>query len=452
MDKKDRKLTDLERYQRDRASVMAMLKFILTVVIVAAFCYAGKIVAVILVPFLIGFLLSKTSMIIAKPLSKLFDKDASKIKPGRKKSTHTKVALVVYVILNIFVIIFIILVCIGLVYQANSMLVSIAEAAKTLKPAELINVQLLERYSVENGGFLTTDMIDSLKENVANMGQTVVKSIPQVVSSALSSVWKMVGNLPYAVFFVISIILSGFYFINDGPAVMKFFVKNTPSRKFRNRVMTLLNELALLVFRVLGGYFALFIITAAESFIVFLAAGLREYAIVLAIVTALIDFLPVLGISVTMLPMFIYLIAHGEYVAAGIIVIGYIIMTIVRRFIEPPILGKSMHLHPLITLLSMAAGVYIWGAPGFLLGPVLAIIIIQALKVVEIDKKAGSYFSGVLDNLMSDKDEKDSKKSKSDNSEEEDEDSVEEVKKSSKKGAAKGDAKDASKGAAAEKS
>ena len=434
MDKKDKKLTDLERYQRDRTSVMAMLKFILTVVIVIAFCYAGKIVAVILVPFLIGFLLSKTSMLIAKPLSKLFDKDASKIKPGRKKSTHTKVALVVYVILNIFVVIFIILVCIGLVYQANSMLVAIANAAKTFKPAELINVQILERYSVENGGFLTTDMIDSLKENVANMGQTVVKSIPQVVSSALSSVWKMVGNLPYAVFFVISIILSGFYFINDGPAVMKFFVKNTPSRKFRNRVMTLLNELALLVFRVLGGYFALFIITAAESFIVFFAAGLREYAIVLAIVTALIDFLPVLGISVTMLPMFIYLIAQGDYVAAAIIAIGYIIMTIIRRFIEPPILGKSMHLHPLITLFSMAAGVYIWGAPGFLLGPVLAIIIIQALKVFEIDQKAGTYFSGVLDSLISDKDEKGKKAKLADSEEDSNDDSGEDAKESSKKG------------------
>lgn len=435
MDKKDKKLTDLERYQRDRTSVMAMLKFILTVVIVIAFCYAGKIVAVILVPFLIGFLLSKTSMLIAKPLSKLFDKDASKIKPGRKKSTHTKVALVVYVILNIFVVIFIILVCIGLVYQANNMLVAIADAAKTFKPAELINVQLLERYSVENGGFLTADMIDSLKENVANMGQTVVKSIPQIVSSALSSVWKMVGNLPYAVFFVISIILSGFYFINDGPAVMKFFVKNTPSRKFRNRVMTLLNELALLVFRVLGGYFALFIITAAESFIVFFAAGLRAYAIVLAIVTALIDFLPVLGISVTMLPMFIYLIAQGDYVAAAIIAIGYIIMTIIRRFIEPPILGKSMHLHPLITLLSMAAGVYIWGAPGFLLGPVLAIIIIQALKVFEIDQKAGTYFSGVLDNLISDKDEKGKKAKHADSEEDSNDDSGEDAKESFKKAA-----------------
>ena len=57
----------------------------------------------------------------------------------------------------------------------------------------------------------------------------------------------------------------------------------------------------------------------------------------------------------------------------------------------------------------MAAGVYIWGAPGFLLGPVLAIIIIQALKVFEIDKKAGFYFSGILDRFMSDKNEKKSK-------------------------------------------
>ena len=409
MEKHKEGLSDIERYNRDRASVMSMLKFILTVAIIIAFCYAGKIVAVILVPFLIGFLLSKTSVILAKPLSKLFDKEPSKLKAGKKKSTHTKTALVIYVILIIVAFVGIIFTCIGLIYQANSLLVSIAEAAKSFKPAEMINTQLLEQYSVENGGFLTQEMIDSLKENVSNMGQTIVKNVPQLVSSSISAVWKMVGNLPYAMFFVISIILSGFYFINDGPAVLKFFVKNTPNRKFRNRVFTLLNELSLMVFRVLGGYFTLFVITAVESFFVFLAAGLREYAIVLAIVTALIDFLPVLGISVTMLPMFIYLVAHGQYVGAAVIVVGYVIMTIIRRFIEPPILGKSMHLHPLITLLSMAAGVYIWGAPGFLLGPVLAIIIIQALKVFEIDKKAGLYFTGVLDRLMGDKDESNEK-------------------------------------------
>lgn len=396
-------LNDVERYKRDRASVMSMLKFILIVAILIGCGYIGKVIVVILVPFLIGFLLSKTSMIIAKPISKIFDKDATKIKPGRKKSTHTKTALVIYVILNIVAFFLIVLICIGLVYQANNLLVTLAEVSKSFKPSEVLNTQILDRFTVENGGFITPEMINSLRENITNMGQTVVKNIPQMISAALSKIGSLLGNLPYGIFFIISIILSGFYFINDGPSVMKFFVKNTPNRKFRNRIFTLLNELAYLVFRVLGGYFALFIITAVESFIVFWLAGLREYSIMLAIITALIDFLPVLGVSATMIPVIIYLIMHGEIISAVVVIAGFVIMTIVRRFIEPPILGKSMHMHPLVTLFAMAAGVYIWGPAGFLLGPVLAIIVIQIIKVFEIDKIIGKYFSGVLDRFMKDK-------------------------------------------------
>ena len=406
MEDKNKTLTDLERYEKDRASVMSMLKFILIVAILAGACYVGKIVVVILVPFLIGFLLSKTSVLLAKPFSKLFDKDATKIKPGKKKSTHTKTSIVIYVILNIFVFILIVLALIGLVYQANSLLVTLAELTKTIKPAEMVNTQILERFSVENGGFLTAEMIASLEESVTNMGQTIIKNVPSFINSTFSAVGKLVGNLPYGVFFVISILLSGFYFINDGPAVMKFFVKNTPNKKFRNRVFTLLNELSVTVFRVLGGYLVLFIITAVESLIVFWCAGLHEYAIVLSIITALIDFLPVLGVSATMVPMMIYQVANGQYVSAAILLAGLILMSIIRRFVEPAVLGKSLKMHPLITLIAMAAGVYIWGAAGFLLGPVLAIIIIQVIKVFDIDKMVGKYFSGVLDRFFKDKNTK----------------------------------------------
>ena len=400
---KNKPLSDVERYERDRASVMSMLKFILMVAILAGACYVGKIVVVILVPFLIGFLLSKTSVLIAKPISKALDKDATKIKAGKKKSTYTKTSITVYVILNVIVFILIVLALIGLIYQANSLLVTLGELTRTIKPAEMVNTQILDRFSSDNGGFLTPDMIESLKESVTNMGQTIVSKAPTFINNAFSSVGRLVGNLPYAVFFVISIVLSGFYFINDGPAVMKFFVKNTPNKKFRNRVFTLLNELSVTVFRVLGGYLVLFIITAIESLIVFWCAGLHEYAIVLSLITALIDFLPVLGVSATMVPMMIYQVANGQYISAAIMLIGLILMSIIRRFLEPAVLGKSLKMHPLITLIAMAAGVYIWGAAGFLLGPVLAIIIIQVIKVFEIDKMVGKYFSGILDRFMKDK-------------------------------------------------
>lgn len=403
MEKKEKTLTDNQRYERDRASVMSMLKFILIVAILIGACYVGKIVVIILLPFLIGFLISKTAVLIGRPFSKLFGKDASKIKPGHKKSAHTKVSIVVYVILNIIVVFLIVLTLIGLVYQANNLVITLAELTKTFKPAEMINTQILERLSIENGGFLTPSMIASLKENIINMGQTIVKNIPTILSSAASSVGKLLGNLPYAVFFVISILLSGFYFINDGPAVMKFFVKNTPNKKFRNRIFTLLNELSVTVFRVLGGYLSLFVITTIESFFVFWFAGLNEYALVLSIITGLIDFLPILGVSATMIPMMIYQFMHGNYISVIILIVGLILMSIIRRFLEPAVLGKSLKMHPLITLIAMAAGVYIWGAAGFLIGPVLAILIIQVIRVFEIDKMVGRYFSGILDRFMKDK-------------------------------------------------
>ena len=272
---------------------------------------------------------------------------------------------------------------------------------------------ILERFSVANGGFITEEMMASLQQDIDGIGQNIVAAIPTFIRTSLSKIWNLIGNLPYAIFFVISIMLSGLYFINDGPAVLKFFARNTPNRKFRNRVFGLINDLSMTVFRVLGGYMALLIITAAEAYLVFMAAGVYNYALILALITALIDFMPVLGISATMIPVIIWLFLNGKIMSVVIIIIGMAIMTVIRRFIEPPILGKSMHIHPLLTLIAMAAGVYIWGAIGFLLGPALAIIILQIIKVFEIDKKVGEYLSGVFERFFAPKeDEKENGKKK----------------------------------------
>ena len=398
-------MNDVERYNRDRASVMSMIKFILIVGITVAICYFARVVVIILVPFLIGFMLAKTANLIATPISKVFDKNPQNIKPGRKKSTRTKTALVCYVILNVILVISVVVLCIGLLWQANTILNRLSSASMNFDPRSSFDKGILNRFSVANGGFLTEDMIASLGADIDGIGQNIVAALPTFIRSSLSKIWKLIGNLPYAIFFVISIMLSGFYFINDGPAVLKFFAKNTPNRKFRNRVFGLINDLSMTVFRVLGGYMALFIITAAEAYLVFMAAGVYNYGLILALITALIDFMPVLGISATMIPVMIWLFLNGKITSVVVIIIGMAIMTVIRRFIEPPILGKSMHIHPLLTLVAMAAGVYIWGAIGFLLGPALAIIILQIIKVFEIDKKVGEYLSGVFERFLSPKKE-----------------------------------------------
>ncbi len=62
-------------------------------------------------------------------------------------------------------------------------------------------------------------------------------------------------------------------------------------------------------------------------------------------------------------------------------------------------------MHPLLMLISMALGVYIWGAIGFLMGPVVFIIVLDIVKVFGINKKFSVFLSRILEKFMKPADE-----------------------------------------------
>ena len=71
-------MTEKERYNRDKASVMAMIKYILFVLIAIVLVFGATRLILILVPFLVGFILAKTSNMIAKPIVKLISGKSAK--------------------------------------------------------------------------------------------------------------------------------------------------------------------------------------------------------------------------------------------------------------------------------------------------------------------------------------------------------------------------------------
>lgn len=385
-------MNESERYTRDKAAVMSMIKFILIVLIFCAIAFCATKIVVVLVPFLIGFLLAKTSFAIA---GLFVDKD---MKKAAAKKRRKKIAIIVYVILLIIIAIALIWCCFSLVGQIMRAVDSLTRLANEFDIQEWGNA-LVEKVSSIDTRFMTQGMKDSLENNLVSLWGNMVAKIPAVLSAVLAAIWGLIGNIPYGIFVVICVILSGYYFINDGSKVLRFYMKNVPNRQFRLKSISLINDLAVTLFRALGGYLLLLIITTVEAWAAFRLAGV-DYAIILALITGLIDFLPVLGISATMVPVMIYCGVKGDYTAVAILIVAMTLMTIIRRVIEPPILGKSLQIHPLLMLIGMAAGVYIWGAVGFLLGPVVLIIIIDIMHVFELDKKIMNFLSRVLGGFM----------------------------------------------------
>ena len=111
--------------------------------------------------------------------------------------------------------------------------------------------------------------------------------------------------------------------------------------------------------------------------------GLR-YALLLAVLTAVIDALPVLGAGTVLLPWAVYDLLTGNVPLALGLAITYAAVTVLRSAIQAKLLGDQLGLHPLASLAAIYAGWTLWGVMGMLLFPILAICVKQALPGLEL--------------------------------------------------------------------
>ena len=95
----------------------------------------------------------------------------------------------------------------------------------------------------------------------------------------------------------------------------------------------------------------------------------------LGLAIGVFDALPFLGTGTIFVPWALIELLLGGYVhAAGFLVI-YIVCNFIREILEPKLVGRHLGIPPLAVLVSIYIGLWVYGGPGVLLGPVSALII-----------------------------------------------------------------------------
>jgi predicted PurR-regulated permease PerM len=114
------------------------------------------------------------------------------------------------------------------------------------------------------------------------------------------------------------------------------------------------------LFVVIRSYALIMLLTFTELSILFSLFGI-EHAVVKAGLIAMLDILPILGTGGIMIPWSVISFALG-HTAMGIkLMVIYIIVTIIRNYVEPKIVGAQLGLYPIITLVSMFLGLRLFG-------------------------------------------------------------------------------------------
>ncbi len=184
-------------------------------------------------------------------------------------------------------------------------------------------------------------------------------------------------GIPSAIVFVLTFLLAAFYCCADGTKITQAVLGWLPEN-MRRRFPEGRERLFRVGGRYLRAYFLLFLLTFAELFIGFTVLRL-PYTFLPALIIALVDILPVLGVWTVLVPCGVIELLRGNIGLGSGLLILCGIMLLLRQFSEPRIIGESLGLHPLATLFAAYVGLQLFGLFGMLLGPAAALVIKSVL-------------------------------------------------------------------------
>ncbi len=212
----------------------------------------------------------------------------------------------------------------------------------------------------------------SEEEMLASFGQLARNILTGFTANVPEMLTKIITLLPNLLFVSLVLIMASYYFCADYEEINRYIFGMFP-QKTRLHISNTRVRLKKAGIKVVKGYLLTVGITFLQLYAGFLILK-TEYAFTIALITALVDILPVIGVGTVLIPWAAVKIISGSYYQGFGLLIIFAVVSIVREILEPKIIGKSIGLHPLMTLFSMYIGLELCGFLGMISFPVLVIV------------------------------------------------------------------------------
>jgi sporulation integral membrane protein YtvI len=170
-------------------------------------------------------------------------------------------------------------------------------------------------------------------------------------------------------------VISSVFILLDYEGITKFIESHTPAKIYEItiKIKGIIKDTVL---RYARAYTLLMLITFTQLTAAFYILGINN-GTALAALIAVIDILPILGCGTVLLPWIVFLLLTGDYALALGLAVVYVIVTIVKNFLEPRIVGSHIGLHPAAMIACLCFGFFAGGVGGMLLTPCTVIVLLR---------------------------------------------------------------------------
>ena len=308
--------------------------------------------------FFIAFIIS----LIIEPLIKFIMK--------KTKLTRRTSSIIIFIIVSLIILGLLAWIIITLFSESSSLL----QGLNDYVDKAYVQIQDLTKEFNFDKIKLSDEILNIVQESSGDFLQT----ISNWLRNALNGLLDIVTKLPEIAICVGITILALYFICVDKIYILDQIEYHLP----RAWVKRLNNHLKDLI-QTLGGYLRAEATLILVSFLIslfglYILSFLKfniEYPLLMALFIGFVDALPILGSGTVMIPWAIISGLNGDLSLGIAIVTLFIIMSIVRQFLEPKLVSKNIGVHPIFTLIAMYTGFKITGVIGLLIGPIVLIII-----------------------------------------------------------------------------
>ena len=236
------------------------------------------------------------------------------------------------------------------------------------------------------GGWLNR-LTEGLPESVILAAGSVSERLENTLADAAAGmgsaftgfIGSFLSALPNALVYFVFSILCSFFLISEKDGIKAWVVSRMPE-PFLDKLRYARSSLK----KAFGGYlacqFKMMWIVALLILIGLLILG-KKYAIVISLITAFIDALPVFGSGFVLWPWALIDLLGGHYWSALGLMLIYAVVQLTRQFLQPRIMGDSIGMSPLATLFFFYVGFKISGIGGMIIAAPIGMFCVELIRL-----------------------------------------------------------------------
>lgn len=335
---------------------------------------AGVLFLIFVVPQLVRFLMplivAWIVAMIANPIIRFLEK---RIKIMRKHGSALVIILVLAALIAAFY---------GLAVLVASQFSSWVTELPEVYDSVTQNLQHLFRLLHQKYNIIPADVklaFDQRENMLDSYIQKAIDGLLKMVNSgSLSKVSSLASSLMDFLVYAILTILASYFMTVEKDHFTKLLQEKTPAG-----VQRIWDKIKKIFIRAIGGYFKahfqIMIVIFFITVIPFAFMGI-SYSGLLAVVIAIVDFLPFFGAGTVLVPWAVYRLVTGSYTYAAILFVIYVVVLIVRQALEPKLIGDNIGTSPFETLVFMLVGYRLAGMLGLIVGIPVGMILVECYR------------------------------------------------------------------------